>query len=310
MKKYTTKKISGFVILFMILAGILLLILNINLIQAQSENNQSDITTQGDAELAIENIKKIIGEMVELNFSIERINDTLNEAQQIYEAQQLREIRRRGFDYGLVLKYEQEVNGIKENAIKAKDELFSLEKSLESLKEEGVNVSEAEVMIQQIKQEIKDARYEKALELAPKTRDKIAEIEASSTAMNVFYSATKRTISDFFKDNYIPLSIFIVAVVVSYFLFKKRILRFFIERKMKKLELEKGVLKKLIQTTQRQYFEKGEISEGTYNVRTAKFAELIRDIDRQIPLFKEELAKLDLGKKFKKAVEIKNQEEK
>ena len=48
---------------------------------------------------------------------------------------------------------------------------------------------------------------------------------------------------------------------------------------------------------QKDYFQYGKIAEGEYNIKTKKFAELIRDIDRQVPLMQEELAKLNRTRK-------------
>ena len=47
---------------------------------------------------------------------------------------------------------------------------------------------------------------------------------------------------------------------------------------------------------QKDYFQEGKIPEGEYNIKTKKYAELIRDIDRQIPLLQEELAKFQSTK--------------
>ena len=47
--------------------------------------------------------------------------------------------------------------------------------------------------------------------------------------------------------------------------------------------------------TQRDYFQYGKIPEGEYNIKTKRFAELVRDIDRQVPLLKEEIIKLRGG---------------
>lgn len=41
--------------------------------------------------------------------------------------------------------------------------------------------------------------------------------------------------------------------------------------------------------TQKQYFEGGNLSESSYTIRTKSFAEMIRDIDRQIPLLQEKM---------------------
>jgi len=283
--------------LFTIIILIFLAELSLSLVEGQVYE-QNKTATKQDAELALQNIKEIMKEMKELNFLIIRINDTLKEASDIYEAQKILEARGKKPDYSLILQYEKDMREIKENALKAKDELYSLKQSLNSLEEKHINVSEVKIMIVEIEKEIKDERYEHALELIPKARDKIAEIEASSTTLKVFYEATQRGIKKFFKENYVSISIIVSLAILSYIIFRKRIARYFLNKKILHLETEKSTLKRLIKETQKQYFEEGKIPEGIYNIRTKRFGEMIRDIDRQIPLLREQLAKLERRRKF------------
>jgi len=62
------------------------------------------------------------------------------------------------------------------------------------------------------------------------------------------------------------------------------------------LEIRKDSIRNLTAKTQQDYFEKQDLSEITYKTRITKYAELIRDINRQIPLLNEKL-ELKLKKK-------------
>lgn len=70
------------------------------------------------------------------------------------------------------------------------------------------------------------------------------------------------------------------------------------ERKIQNLEMRKKTLKGLIMKTQGDYFNSGNMSESAYEIRTKKFAEIVRDIDRQIPLLQEELVKIGRKKGY------------
>ena len=251
-----------------------------------------DAVSEEDAKLALGNISAIRQEMNESGFNVLRIDDILNDARQIYEAQKILKTRGRNPDFTRVFEYERESAFLKETAFQARDELFSLEKSLEILEERGVDVSEGEKAVNEIRQRIDNEEYEKAAELIEPAREKIAEIESSSTGLKIFYRATKRNLLDFLKENYIGILSGVFIIMLVYVLFRKRVMRFIIKRKIGKLEIRKSNLKKLIQETQKQYFQDGEISEGIYNIRVKKFAELTRDIDRQLPLLQEEMVKL------------------
>lgn len=67
------------------------------------------------------------------------------------------------------------------------------------------------------------------------------------------------------------------------------------------LEREVKVLESLIREAQTGYFETGTLSEASYRVRLKKFSELTRDINRTLPLLREELVKRkggNVGKTF------------
>ena len=79
------------------------------------------------------------------------------------------------------------------------------------------------------------------------------------------------------------------ALVLIFIFFRNIVARKMIRRKMRELELEKKVIFGLIQDTQKLYFDKNKISEEMYSVRIRKFGEIIRDIERQLPLLRADL---------------------
>ena len=93
-------------------------------------------------------------------------------------------------------------------------------------------------------------------------------------------------------DNWITLVVLIALAILFTIFYRKKIAKYIIKRKIKHFETEKRILKQMTSEIQKSYFQEGKISEGAYNIRVKKFAELIRDIDRQIPLLQEELEKI------------------
>jgi hypothetical protein len=61
--------------------------------------------------------------------------------------------------------------------------------------------------------------------------------------------------------------------------------------RLDRLRAEQEVIRSLIAKSQKDYFEKGKLSEATYHARIEKYSEMIRDLERQIPLINEELAR-------------------
>ena len=67
--------------------------------------------------------------------------------------------------------------------------------------------------------------------------------------------------------------------------------------KFNHLMTQKKALNTLIQNMQKSYFKTKKLSETEYTIKLKKFKELIRDIDRQIMVLKEEMFKTKRRKK-------------
>jgi len=67
--------------------------------------------------------------------------------------------------------------------------------------------------------------------------------------------------------------------------------------KFNHLMTQKKALNTLIQNMQKSYFKTKKLSETEYTIKLKKFKELIRDIDRQIMVLKEEMFKVKKKRK-------------
>ena len=88
------------------------------------------------------------------------------------------------------------------------------------------------------------------------------------------------------------ITVLLAALAIFFFLFQKQIRRFLINARIKALSAERGVLESMIKSLQKEYFESGKVNELSYHIKTKKFGDLIRNINRQLPMLKEELRKL------------------
>ena len=93
-------------------------------------------------------------------------------------------------------------------------------------------------------------------------------------------------------------------------IFKVPIMAYVIKMKMERLFIRRKTLKGLIKEAQQDYFGTGSLSEGSYNIKVKKYAEMVRDIDRQIPLLKEQLARLRKEKKHASIIEERKRKKK
>jgi hypothetical protein len=239
----------------------------------------------------------IYNELNNSGFSIVRVNDTLTQAQNMFDAQKVLDERAKPYDFGLVIPYCEEISQLKESAFESRDEFTALLKFYNESLNEDMDTSSVDVIIKNIENEIESERYEKVRPLVDDAYEKIINVKSEHTTLNLFYRTTTRTLKDFFYENWIYLILGFVALFILFFVYKNTIFQVIIKKKIKNLERRKKVIKDLIRKTQKQYFDHGKMSEGNYNIRVKKFAELIRDIDRQIPLLQESLIKILKKKK-------------
>lgn len=230
---------------------------------------------------------KSMQEMIEAGFSIQRINDTLSQAEQLFQAQSALLKAGGTPDFSLILERTNEIAKIKKQAEESSDELKALERRLRDVRGESGTFA----ILEKAKKEFADERYDKVTPLIEDTYSKISEEQALQTRFRAIYEAGTKTIRDFFKRNWKIITSMTSLIFIIYSILHKRISIFLINRKINNLNFEKEVLQKLIKRAQYEYFHLFKIPEELYHIRIEKYGELIRDIDRQVPLLFEEREK-------------------
>jgi len=248
--------------------------------------------------------KNAIKEMINLKIPITRVNETYSEAEQIYNAQINLEQTRKKADYKLVIDYAERVILVKKIATQASDELkVFINFYNESSKK--FNLSEMDKESQEIITSFKDERFEDTTKLINLGYDKISEIESSQTTINAFKSATSKTLKNFFKENWLKLLIGFGITTILLVIFRTSIKIILVKKKKRNLQLKKETLKNLIKKLQGEYFNKDKISQLQYETRLNKFGEMIRDVDRELPLLDEKISAAQRRKDIKKFKKVK-----
>ena len=269
-------------------------VLALNLVHASALSNESI-----QAKKAIDKASSDIREMQLRDIPIARANESLQEALQLYAAQLALEDTGSSGNYKVVLNDAQKVSNIKEAAIKASDELRIFNVAyIEASKE--TNLSEMHQQYDEIQKSFNEERFEDTSDLINKGYKSISDIQASQTSLKLFYDTTSNTLKKFFTDNWIKILIIALAAIIALVIFWTTIKKLGVNSKIRHLMLEKDTLNSLIKKMQGDYFKSRTISETEYRVKTERFKEMIRDIDRQIPLLKEELVKLEKNNTKKK----------
>lgn len=242
------------------------------------------------AKNALENAREDIWEMQEKNIPVNRVNESYQDALQIYSAQILLEERNRNADYDVIIEYTEEINNIKEVAIQAKDELKLFVEKYEELSQD-TNFSEFEEQYNSTINSFYDERFEETLFMINEGYEKMMEIHSSQTATKVFYLTTTKTLKNFFLNYWIHIIIFIFGVSVVIFVLWNRIVWIRIKRKLHHFEVQKKTVNGLIKKLQKAYFKTRKISETEYRIKVQKYEELLREIERKTMVLREELYK-------------------
>lgn len=259
---------------------------------------ESNASLQTKSNLA--KAQKCIDEMIALKIPTSRVNETFQETAQLYGAQSSLENQQKKADYTLINENTLEICKVKETAIKAQDELNIFnEKYLLTSKE--TNLSSIEQDYKEIQKSFEEERFEDTLQLIQKGYGFLSEVEASQTAVKLFYKTTTTTVKTFLIENWKKILIIALAVVILLIAFWRTIRRLRIKMKLYNLEMKEKSVNQLIKKMQYDYFEKKTLSETEFKVKMEKFKNIIRDIKRQVPALKEQLIKIETAPKFKKA---------
>jgi hypothetical protein len=234
-----------------------------------------------------------------------RINDTYQKAYQVYQAQVSLEEKNKKGDYTIVLSYSQEMQNIAKTAFKANDEIKIFEEAYkdttsEKISELAQDYADLEQAYNKIKLAFQEERFEDSLTLIDEGYAKLSEVQSKQTTARLLYSATTRTLKNFIQTNWKIILTFLVVIILILIVFQTAIRQYLIKKKINNLYIRKDTLNSLVKKLQNDYFKTKKISETEYHVKTDKFKEMIRDIDRQIPLLKEDLAKVSKADKKRK----------
>jgi len=269
---------------------IFILSFSITFASALTETNK---TTQQQAAACINDSIKIMNELAQDGFNTLRVNDTIRQASLTYTAQSVLKDKKQNYDFTSVANYCNQIVQIRNNAFSSRDELGALLRFYNDSIVPGMDTIGIDSIINEIKEDINTERYEEVPPLVDEAYSEISNVKASYTTLNIFYKNTTKTLQSFFEAYWQTIVILLIILIVAFFAYRTKIREWMLNRKIEALQLRKKTLKELIMNLQINYFQEGKIPEGEYNIKTKKFAELIRDIDRQIPLLEEELLKIE-----------------
>jgi hypothetical protein len=264
---------------------------------------EGNLTQEQVAANCLNESSYIISDLTNYNVSSNRFNDYYSKAGDLYAAQLIIQTRKGKVDFTQVIVYCDQIKKMHSTAINAYDVFRVFLNFYNETVDKNMNTSSIDVIINQINAELVGERYENVATLVDTGYIEITSVKSEQTALALAYKTTTKNLKDFFKENWISLSVAFVLLLLFYLFYRTKITEWILKGKLDSLTLRRVTLKKLMEDAQRDYFQTGKLSEADYRIRIKNFADLIRDIDRQIPLIQKDLMNYNRKDELKKLEE-------
>ncbi len=256
--------------------------------------------TKNEAVSAIQQAEKDIQEMAGAGFSTDSVSDILAQAGLALERADFAEIIRsnatgklaedarkaleglnyQGFTYEAVLENTQEIASRKKQAYALSDSLRAAEIRIGDYKNQRIDVTDAEGILEDAKTAFEKERYDEVEILLLKVRSELDEKRAEVSTLNTIVESGR----SYFEKNWINFAVATVVVVFVAWLVWKFYRTKRIRVKLERLKTEQKVLIKLMKKAQVERFETAEISESVYEIRMEKYNERLEEIKARIPV--------------------------
>lgn len=225
------------------------------------------------------------------NISYLRMNESLEQALQVYISQLYFEEKGTSSNYNISNKYSLEVCKIRDLAFKARDELLLFNSSWQESTEK-FDLTPIYSTYNEIIRSFEEERFEETIALINEGYSKLSKFESSQTMVNLFYENTKKNLTQFFINNWKKLIFTILFISILFFILKKPFLKWKLNNDLKNLDSRRLSVNSLVKKSQEDYFKKKNISELEYTTKIKTFGKIRREIDKQSSMIKERLHKL------------------
>ncbi len=255
-------------------------------------NAQEEITKEKALE-SLENAKQDMTTMNNEGFTVIFINDTIIEAESALErVENALDLNYSGFSYEEVLEILKIIPERKAKAYEISDKLRALELKAENYASTSVDVTKSLVILENAKNTFNDERYESVESLIIDLENSLETAKAERTLGNVVANSTK----NFIQKNYLQLIILLAVIIVITIISWNRIKKIRAKNKLTTFKIEKESIKELMKETQREFYQRENISKLTYGIRMDLYREKLTELNHTIPVF-EAIVK---GEKIKK----------
>jgi len=194
-------------------------------------------------------------------------------------------------NYDFALQKVAEIADLEQNTYSVNDDLKALADRIGAA-DPGADLTATKSLVADATQEFKDGRIDRAETLINQAYDEVTKAESQAVHARTIGESARRTIENFLADNWQAFAYAAAAGIAIFFLFQKQIRKALVDARTRSLLHEKTVIESMLKNLQKDYFEKKSVTDLTYRVKTKKYGDIIRNINRQLPLLKEKMKQI------------------
>ncbi len=202
-------------------------------------------------------------------------------------------------DYSKVIEKTRDVENIKKSAYEANDILIAFELRVKELRQiDGINLTDAENSLKLAKEAFYSERYGNVKNLVDEGYTNSDRAAEEATKLKLLYKAGRENFIGYLQAYWKEIILIILILTVVGFFSYPRIYYYITYKKLKNLELEREVLTDLIKRSQIERFQKGEITQREYELKTDRLRERTAEVEELIPVLKDNLERIKQKKFF------------
>ena len=232
-----------------------------------------------------------VGRMEAAGLPSAQAHDLLDIAWQWYDGQTAVERSAGKPDYAFSIQKVSEIAAIEQSSFSLSDELKALGNRIAGA-DPAADLNSTKKLFDEAKQEFADGRLDNAKALINRAYDEVSAAEAAAVHSRTMVESTRKNIESFLAENWKAILAAIAGALIFFFLFQKHIRRFLAKARLKSLLHEREVVEAMLKALQKDYFGKKNVTELTYHIKTKQYGDVIRNINRQLPLLREEIKKI------------------
>lgn len=272
----------------------------------------SDDASRDYALNQINDSQKIILDMNSRGFSVNFMNDTLIQAEMVFQQVDYAEILRnnvnstpaeqsearnalklvdwKNLTYSNVLVYTDNIKKRKIETFFVLDELNSFQMTIDEFYSDKIeikNSSQALKLLNNARESFSQERLNESELILQESKKSLEEEKMQYSDFNIL---TKNA-QNFFQRYWIYILIISLFLIILVFVLYKISHKVFLKRKIEKIKRESASINRLILKLQNERYKTGKIPEIVYRIKLSKYKERLNEIKEQLPVLEKRLKK-------------------